>query len=82
MNRDIGAMAYNIPGVELRIPNPQVAALRTSPWTDILTLLGSNGEDIMSKLLLDCGVFSCVDEDKGTFHQISGLYIIRSCCKL
>ncbi|OKL61688.1 hypothetical protein UA08_02399 [Talaromyces atroroseus] len=75
MDHGIGAMTFNIPGVTLRFPNPKVTALKSSPWTDILTLLGSNGEDIMSKLLLDCGIFSCVNEGKAAFHQISGTYL-------
>jgi telomerase reverse transcriptase len=76
MDQGIGAMAFNLPGVSLRFPNPQVTALKSSPWTDVLTLLGIHGEDIMSKLLLDCGIFSCVNEGKAAYHQISGAYTV------
>jgi telomerase reverse transcriptase len=72
-------MTFNIPGVVLQIPNPHVIALKTSPWTDVLSLLGGDGEDIMSKLLIDCGVFSCVDEEKAAYRQISGMLFVHDC---
>lgn len=74
MDQGIGALAFNIPGVVMHVPNPHVMALKTSPWTDVLSLLGVNGEDIMSKLLIDCGVFSCIDYEKAIYRQISGTY--------
>ncbi|PCH03091.1 Reverse transcriptase [Penicillium occitanis (nom. inval.)] len=70
-----GAMTFNIPGVVLQIPNPHVIALKTRPWTDVLSLLGGDGEDIMGKLLIDCGVFSCIDEEKASYSQISGTHL-------
>lgn len=68
-------MTFNIPGVVLHIPNPHVIAFKTSPWTNVLSLLGGDGENIMSKLLIDCGVFSCVDEQKAAYRQISGMWL-------
>ncbi|EED18804.1 telomerase reverse transcriptase, putative [Talaromyces stipitatus ATCC 10500] len=75
MDQGIGAMSFNIPGLVSQFHNPHVTALKMSPWTDVLSLLGGNGEDIMSKLLIDCGVFSCVDEEKASYRQISGTYL-------
>uniref|UniRef100_A0A093VGH0 Telomerase reverse transcriptase n=1 Tax=Talaromyces marneffei PM1 TaxID=1077442 RepID=A0A093VGH0_TALMA len=60
-----------------QMPNPHVIALKTSPWTDVLSLLGGDGEDIMGKLLIDCGVFSCVDEEKAAYRQISGTHLFE-----
>jgi telomerase reverse transcriptase len=71
-----GAMTFNIPGVVLQIPNPHVITLKTSPWTDVLSLLGGDGEDIMAKLLIDCGVFSCIDEEKASYSQLSGMHFL------
>lgn len=42
------------------------------PWTDVLDLLGSHGEEIMLRLLLDCAIFPCMDDRKGVFYQLSG----------
>lgn len=34
--------------------------------------MGQNGEETMLRLLLDCGIFSCMDNEKGAFYQLSG----------
>ena len=64
----------NIPGILSQYPNTNVQTLRQAPWTDILDLLGSNGEEIMLRLLLDCGIFPCIDHRKGVFYQLSGRF--------
>lgn len=69
---ELGALASSIPGIVARYPNPNVLALKRAPWTEVLGLLGENGEEIMLRLLLDCGIFSCLDQQRGTFYQISG----------
>lgn len=66
----------NIPGIMVQYPNKNVQTLQQVPWTDVLDLLGSNGEEIMLKLLLDCGIFPCIDHRKGIFYQISGRYLL------
>lgn len=66
-------MANNIPGVEAKFPNPQVATLKQAPWTSLLGLLGKDGDDIMIRLLLDCGIFTCVDSQRSVYHQLSGM---------
>lgn len=53
-------------------PNHNVQALKQAPWTDVLTLLGSNGDEIMVRLLLDCGTFTAVNKIEGVYYQISG----------
>lgn len=74
VDRDVGALAYNIPGVVSRFPNHHATTLKQAPWTDVLGLLGLNGDDIMIRLLLDCGVFPCIDQKKATFYQLSGMF--------
>ncbi|KAL2809625.1 hypothetical protein BJX63DRAFT_349126 [Aspergillus granulosus] len=59
-------------GVEARFPNKNVEKLKQSPWTDLLALLGRNGEEIMLRLLLDCGIFVAMDVKKDIYYQISG----------
>lgn len=71
----------NIPGIMVQYPNKNVQALQQVPWTDVLDLLGSNGEEIMLKLLLDCGIFPCIDYRKSIFYQLSGrLFLLLFLC--
>lgn len=65
--------ASNIPGIVVQFPNKNVQTLQRVPWTDVLDLLGRNGEEIMTRLLLDCAIFPCVDDRKGVFYQLSGM---------
>jgi len=59
--------------LEQLYPNQNVSTLTQAPWTDVLGLLGRSGEEIMMRLLLDCGIFSCLDRRKGVYYQISGM---------
>ncbi|KAL5336058.1 hypothetical protein BJX70DRAFT_303489 [Aspergillus crustosus] len=68
-----GLMPCSIPNVDVKYPNKNVQTLKQSPWTDVLALLGNNGDEIMLKLLLDCGLFVAIDVKKGVYCQISGL---------
>ena len=69
------APACSIPGLVARFPNQNVVALKQAPWTDVLGLLGCNGDEIMLRLLLDCGVFVSIDTWKGIYNQVSGMLI-------
>lgn len=71
----------NIPGIIAQYPNKNVQILQRAPWADVLDLLGSNGEEIMLKLLLDCGIFPCIDHRKGIFYQLSGRPPLNSVLK-
>ncbi|KAK1143635.1 Telomerase reverse transcriptase [Aspergillus melleus] len=51
----------------------QEEVLKQAPWTDVLDLLGYNGNDIMFELLRDCGIFTTVDPRKGVYYQVSGV---------
>lgn len=65
----------HIPGIIIQYPNKNVQSLQRVPWTDVLDLLGSHGEEIMLRLLLDCAIFPCMDYRKGVFYQLSGKLI-------
>jgi telomerase reverse transcriptase len=62
-----------IDGIVAHYPNQNVAALKDSPWTEVLNLLGSKGDGIMLSLLLDCGVFVPVESGRGNLCQLSGI---------
>ncbi|PYH96899.1 hypothetical protein BO71DRAFT_319834 [Aspergillus ellipticus CBS 707.79] len=71
--REENTPACDIPGLVAQFPNDNVQKLKQAPWTEVLGLLGTNGEEIMLGLLLDCGVFTAVDEQRGIYFQLSGL---------
>ncbi|KAJ5677257.1 uncharacterized protein N7477_002890 [Penicillium maclennaniae] len=62
-----------IPGVVAQFPNHNVRILKEAPWADVLGLLGQSGDEIMIRLLLDCGIFSPIDARRGIYFQLSGL---------
>ncbi|OGM45577.1 hypothetical protein ABOM_006259 [Aspergillus bombycis] len=66
-------LACSLRGIVARFPNKNVQSLKRAPWTDVLGLLGSNGEDIMTGLLFDCGIFTAIDCRKGIYYQLSGI---------
>ncbi|KAJ5577953.1 Telomere reverse transcriptase [Penicillium hispanicum] len=70
--RGQNALETNIPGVVIQFPNRNVQTLKDSPWSDILGLLGQNGDEIMMRLLFDCGIFAPIDSRMGVFYQLSG----------
>ncbi|RAH68937.1 telomerase reverse transcriptase, partial [Aspergillus aculeatinus CBS 121060] len=57
---------------ETHFSNENVQKLKSAPWTEVLGLLGNNGEVIMLYLLCDCGIFTALDSRKGIYHQICG----------
>ena len=70
-NEDHCAVA-GIPGIVPHYPNTNVNVLKASPWTEILGLLGTEGDSIMIDLFLDCGVFVAGNENLGNYYQLSG----------
>ncbi|KAI9374345.1 hypothetical protein BJX61DRAFT_314572 [Aspergillus egyptiacus] len=66
------ALPCSIYRVEALYPNKNVEMLKQAPWTEVLPLLGSNGDEIMLGLLLDCGLFMPLAANKGVYCQISG----------
>lgn len=73
-NQEYSAL-IGIPGIVPQYPNKNVSMLKNFPWTHLLGLLGKNGEEIMLHLLLDCGLFIPLEDEKaGSFYQLSGWY--------
>ncbi|KAL8950083.1 MAG: hypothetical protein Q9222_003867 [Ikaeria aurantiellina] len=61
-----------IPGLVLHCPNGHVGTLKNRPWTDLLNLLGKNGEQIMLDMLLGCAIYLSVENGEGNYYQLSG----------
>lgn len=61
-----------IPGLVSHYPNSNVNTLKDATWTEVLGLLGHEGDSIMLDLLLNCGVFSLVVGGRGNHYQLSG----------
>ena len=76
-NEDHCAVA-GIAGLVSYYPNTNVKALKGSSWTEVLALLGKEGEKILLDLFLDCGIFIAGEEGLGNYYQLSG----RSCWAL
>ncbi|KAI4252946.1 MAG: hypothetical protein LQ352_003992 [Teloschistes flavicans] len=62
----------DISGLVLHYPNSHVGALKTRPWTDLLNLLGKDGEQIVLDLLLNAAVYTSVESGRGNYYQLSG----------
>ncbi|KAF2863637.1 hypothetical protein K470DRAFT_210248 [Piedraia hortae CBS 480.64] len=64
------------PGVLVAHHNPYVEALREHPWTALCRLVGSRADEVLSRLLLQCGVFVPVGMS-GNLSQISGIAMYK-----
>ena len=69
---DTDTSTTRIPGVISLHANECAKKFKCKPWTEILSLLGSNGAAILRNLLLDCGVFVRINQGKDNLHQICG----------
>lgn len=67
----------SIGGLSAVFPNQYVELVKTSPWPDILKLLGRGGDLLMIDMLVDCALFRRADCGRGNYYQISG----RSCVR-
>jgi len=71
---DSNAHQTSIPGLYSETRNPHVDALKSSPWPEVLALLGKAGDAIMADMLLEDAVFVSVDVGHGNYWQASGGY--------
>ncbi|CAD6591538.1 MAG: hypothetical protein ASARMPREDX12_005212 [Alectoria sarmentosa] len=76
-NEDHCAIA-GIPGIVSHYPNANVHALKGSSWTEILGLLGREGDRIMLDLVLDCGIFMAGDEGLDIGTPLTELHALRA----
>jgi telomerase reverse transcriptase len=72
---DPSILETSILGLVAQFPNKNVRTLKESPWTDVLGLLGENGDEIMMRLLFDCGIFAPVNVRRGIYYQLSGMSV-------
>lgn len=70
-NEDHCAVA-GIPGLVSHYPNANVNALKGSYWSEVLSLLGNEGDRIMLDMIMDCGIFLAGHEGQGNYYQLSG----------
>ena len=64
--------APGIPGILPHYPNSYVETIKGHLWCRVHSLLGQGGDRIMMDLLLDCGIFCCLDEESRNYYQLSG----------
>lgn len=62
-----------LPGIVRQHPNDSIDRLKSSTWSDVALVLGEDAEDILSNLLLDCGVFIPMSAGKDNYFQLSGI---------
>ena len=61
-----------IPGIISHFPNYNVNVVKKADWTEVLDLLGKEGDRIMLDLVLQCDIFQLVNGGQGNFYQLSG----------
>ncbi|KAI7921925.1 telomerase reverse transcriptase [Pyricularia oryzae] len=66
------AAADAVPGIFVTQPNPRVKALKSSPWPELLSMLGQAGEKMMIDLLLDHSIFVKVPTGNENYYQLTG----------
>ncbi|KAJ5663924.1 hypothetical protein N7507_004655 [Penicillium longicatenatum] len=71
-SRENEGLEAKVPGIMIQFHNQNVNTLQQSPWTEVLDLLGQNGDDIMLRLLFDCGIFAPIDAQRAIYYQLSG----------
>ena len=70
-NEDHCAVA-GILGLVSHYPNANVNELKSSSWSEVLSLLGNEGDRIMLDMVMDCGIFLAGHEGQGNLYQLSG----------
>ncbi|KIX00186.1 uncharacterized protein Z518_10324 [Rhinocladiella mackenziei CBS 650.93] len=69
---DGGGKPIFLPGIVQQHATESLNQFNSSPWTDILPLLGEDAVVIFSSLLLDCGVFTRLPGSNESYIQLSG----------
>ncbi|RMD43955.1 hypothetical protein DV735_g1255, partial [Chaetothyriales sp. CBS 134920] len=60
-------------GIVRQHPNPNIDSLKTAPWLDLFSLLGSHADAIFINLLLDCAIFISLSGGSQNYYQMSGI---------
>jgi len=61
-----------IPGLVSHHRNSSVEAFKGPLWCRLHALLGPGGDRIIMDLLIDCGIFSPIEGERGNYLQLSG----------
>ncbi|GAB7337712.1 hypothetical protein MBLNU457_g2995t1 [Dothideomycetes sp. NU457] len=61
-----------IPGLVTAHPNQYFEKLKTTPWTQLSTILGKNGDKILIRLFQECGIYVPLSATNGSLNQVSG----------
>ncbi|KAF7718306.1 Uncharacterized protein PECH_001106 [Penicillium ucsense] len=69
---DPSLLGTSILGLVAKFPNSNVRTLKQAPWSEVLALLGQDGDEIMIRLLFDCGIFAPINAKRGVYYQLSG----------
>lgn len=48
--------------------------MKAHPWTQVLALMGREGESTMIDLIIDCGIYISLRSGHGSYHQLSGKF--------
>lgn len=62
-----------IPGIVAHFPNGNVETLKSGVWSNMLGLLGKDGDAILLDMLLDCALFTKIESGRGNYSQLSGV---------
>jgi hypothetical protein len=62
-----------IPGLVSHHRNANVEALKGPLWCRLHALLGPGGDLIIMDMLIDCGIFSQIEGERGNYVQLSGI---------
>jgi len=66
------SVAPGIPGLVFHGPNQYVERLKSSPWDRLPATIGKGHHQVLTDLLLDCGLFVPVKIGSRGLLQISG----------
>lgn len=72
----------HIPGLVSSDLNEHVQRLKQQPWTGLPDLLGGGADRVMIELLLECGIFLPLENGKGNYLQLSGMFFRNACEKV
>lgn len=71
-----GQQSCSVQGLYSVYANERVAALKQTPWPQLLSLLGRAGEGMMINMLLDCAIFVPIEAGQNSYYQLSGQEIL------
>ena len=62
-----------ITGLTSHYPNNNVTIMKGALWNNVLEMLGKDGEQVMLKMMVHCGIFTRVENGQGNLYQSCGI---------